>query len=81
MEKFHRALFFLMCRERERLTNLYQDAVRQYLAALRELRSRMATSARNEYHRLLRETERAREISDAARHALIEHLQTHRCNS
>ena len=70
-----------MCEQRRRLVEIYQAAVDRYLDAVREQRSRTATTPRNEYFRLVEESESRRKQSEAARQALIAHVQEHGCNS
>ena len=69
-----------MCEERRRLLQNYQAAVDRYLDAIRALQVKTASSSKAEYQRLVQESESSREQSEAARRALIAHMQTHRCN-
>ena len=63
-----------VCEERRRLLQAYQAAVDRYLDAIRSLlQSKAGISAK--------ESESTREQCEAARRALIAHIQEHGCNS
>jgi len=58
----------------------YQTAVDRYLDAVRDLRSRTPAARHSEYRRLLEQAEATRQSSEAARRALVGHMQKHGCH-
>ena len=68
-----------MCEEKRRSLAEYEAATQAYFRAMNDLRAKMGTSPKAEYDRLFKATEQARSISEAARAALLKHVQEHKC--
>lgn len=69
----------MSCEEKVRLAMEYETATSKFSEAVRELRLKLGTSPKDEYHRLERVSNEARVRSEQARLALEQHTAAHRC--
>jgi hypothetical protein len=67
------------CEEKARLLREYDNATLAFSNAVQELRHKMGTSPRDEYHRLERISGKARVKSEQTRLALEQHIAGHGC--
>ena len=69
----------MVCKEKQRLLEAYQEATEKYSAALTELRQKIGTLPKAEYDALYQTTEELLQDVAAARIKVQAHVQDHGC--
>ena len=67
------------CAERERLRNAYDSSLNEYLRSVEVFEAFAGTISYEDYVRILRDLDKARELWESLRLALDLHLAKHRC--
>jgi hypothetical protein len=68
-----------LCADKERLQNAYAAAAIDYSRAVQVLERYVGTLAKKEYNELRSYSEKMRQVSEAARRQLEQHLAEHDC--